>query len=143
MARWSFASLARPENDASPRGSDRCWFARSWPCHSIAASAAARPPRRSPPSPPPALQPHGDMKPIQDRRYDAAGIGENAAKARATIGEGGQRRVLGSADGVKVLADQLRDVCIGSDDGAENLAATGRRFDISDPYLTVPLALLP
>ena len=87
------------------------------------------------------LEPHGDMKPIQDRRSDDAGIGKNAAKARATIGEGGHRRVLGSADGIEVAADQLLDVGIGADDSAENLAATRRRFDIADPHLKMPLTI--
>jgi hypothetical protein len=40
-------------------------------------------------------------------------IGKNAPKPGATPGEGGQRHVLGSADGVKVSADQPLDVGIG------------------------------
>ena len=46
------------------------------------------------------------------------------------------------ADGVKVPADQPREVRIGSGDGGENLAPTRCRFDIADPYLQMPLAVL-
>ena len=86
-------------------------------------------------------EPHGDVEPVEDRRSGDAGIGENAAKTGTTVGERGHRGVLGSADGVKAPADQHLDVRIGVDDGAENLPATGRRFDIADANLKMPLAV--
>jgi hypothetical protein len=69
------------------------------------------------------LSPHGDMKPVEKRWSGNAGIGENAPKPGATVGEGGQRRALGAAAGVEVAADQPRDIRVGSGDSAENLAA--------------------
>jgi len=78
---------------------------------------------------------------VEHRTRGDAGIGENAPKARAAVGEGGQRRVFGSPDSVEVAADQRSDVGIGFGDGVENLPATGRRFDIADPHLQMPLVL--
>ena len=49
---------------------------------------------------------------------------------------------LGSADGVEVLPDQPFDVRLGFRDGAENLTATGFRFDIANPHLEVTLSVL-
>jgi hypothetical protein len=68
---------------------------------------------------------------IADRHR--AGVGENAPKSRTTIGEGRQRGVAGSAGGVEAPADQRLDVRVGFRDGAENLSATGLRFDIANP----------
>ncbi len=51
------------------------------------------------------LQPHGDVKPVEHRRRGDAGIGEIAPEPRTAVGEGGQRRVLGSPDSVEVAAD--------------------------------------
>ena len=82
------------------------------------------------------------MKPVEDRRPGDAGIGENASQPRATIGEGGQHRILGSPGGVEVPADQHFDVRVGSGDGSENLAATRLRFDIADLHLQMPLPVL-
>ena len=83
------------------------------------------------------LQPHADVKPVEHRQLGDAGIGENASKATAPVGEGGQYGAFGSADGVEVPADQHFDVRVGSCDGAENLAATRFRFDIADPHFQV------
>jgi len=54
----------------------------------------------------------------------------------------GRSRVLGSSDGGEALADQDLDVRIGLGDGTENLPPTGLRFDIADPHLQMPLAVL-
>src|SRR5271165_661243 len=88
------------------------------------------------------LQPHGDVKPVEDRQLGDAGIGENTPKPGTTVGAGRQGRVLGAAGGVEVPADQHRDVRIRSGDGAENLATTSLRFDVADPYLQMPLPIL-
>src|SRR3954470_13836994 len=71
-----------------------------------------------------------------------AGLGETAAQAGAAVGEGGQYRVFASPDGVEAAADQHFDVGIGFGDGAENLSAASRRFDIADPHLQMPLVRL-
>src|SRR5260370_20541499 len=85
------------------------------------------------------LKSHRDMKPVEDWRPGDAGIRENASEPRTTVGEGGQRRVLGSADGIEVPADQHLDIGVGSRDGAKNPATARLRFDIADPYLQMPL----
>src|SRR3954467_2907938 len=48
----------------------------------------------------------------------------------------------GPADGVEGVADQHPNVCVGLRDGAENLSSAGLCFDIADPDLEVPLAVL-
>ena len=73
------------------------------------------------------LERHGDVEPVKDRRTDDAGIGEDASWPRAPIGEGCQRRVLGSFGGVEAPADQHLAVSIGLGNGTENLAATSFR----------------
>ena len=83
------------------------------------------------------LPPHADVKPVEHRQPGDVGISENASKARAPVGEGGQYGAFGSADGVEVPADQHFDVRVGSCDGAENLAATRFRFDVADPHFQV------
>ncbi len=88
------------------------------------------------------LQLHGDVEPVEHRPCGDAGIGETAPEPGTTIGEGGQCRVLGSPDSVEIAADQRGDVRAGFGDGAENLAATCIRFDIADPHLQMPLAVL-
>src|SRR3954467_11455508 len=68
-----------------------------------------------------------------------------SAKMRWSPGqpsEGGQRRVPGPADGVGGAADQRPNVRVGLRDGAENLSSAGLCFDITDPDLEVPLAVL-
>jgi hypothetical protein len=85
------------------------------------------------------LQPHADVKPGERRQLGDAGIRENASKATAPVGEGGQYGAFGLADGVEVPADQHFDVRVGSCDGAENLAATRFRFNIADPHFQVRL----
>src|ERR1019366_5156502 len=83
-----------------------------------------------------------DMEPVQDRRIIDARIGENTSKAWTTVGKGGQRSVLRSADGVEVPADQHCDGSFGSGDGAENLAPTSLRFNIANSYLQMTLSVL-
>ena len=78
---------------------------------------------------------------VEHRRLIDAGIGEDTPEPGAAVGEGGQRCVPGSSDSVEAAADHRSDVSISFGDGAENLAATGRRFDIADPHLQMPLAL--
>ncbi len=70
------------------------------------------------------------------------GVGEVTPQARAAVGEGGQCRVPGVPSGVETAADQCLEVGIGFGDGAENLAATSLHFDVADPHLQVPLAVL-
>src|SRR5258708_8822742 len=82
------------------------------------------------------------MEPVQDRRIVDAGIGENTSKAWTTVGKGGQRGVLRSADGVEVPADQHRDVRFGSGDGAENLAPASVRFNVANSYLQMTFSVL-
>jgi len=87
------------------------------------------------------LQPHGDVKPVEHRPRGDAGIGQTAPEPRTAVGEGGQCRALTPADSVEVAADQLGNGGAGSSDGAEDLTATGLRFNIADPHLQMPLAL--
>ena len=88
------------------------------------------------------LQPHGDVEPVEHRRLGDTGISQNAPQAGAPVGERGQHRVLGSPDGVEAAADQHFDVRIGFGDGAENLPPASLRFNIADPHLQMPLAVL-
>ena len=88
------------------------------------------------------LEPHANVKPVEDRRFGDAGIGQNASKARTPIGEGRQFGAFRSADSVEGPADQHFDVRVRSGDGAENLAATRLRFDIANPYLQVTFCVL-
>jgi hypothetical protein len=53
-----------------------------------------------------------------------------------------QHRVRGSSDGVEAAVDQHFDVGIGFGNGGENLPATRLRFDVTDPHLQMPLAVL-
>ena len=71
------------------------------------------------------LQPHGDVEPVEHRRCDDAGVGQDAPEPGAAVGEGGQRRVPGPADGVEGAADQRPNVCVGLRDGAKNLSSAG------------------
>jgi hypothetical protein len=79
---------------------------------------------------------------VENRQLGDARIKENAPEARAAVGEGSQHRVLGSSDGVEALADQDLDVCISFRDRTENLPAIRVRFDVADPHLQMPLAIL-
>ena len=79
---------------------------------------------------------------IKNRQLADAGISENAPKPRASVGEGSQHRVLGSADRVEAAVDQHFSVGIGFGNGAENLSPASLRFDIADPHLQMPLAVL-
>src|SRR5882757_2866052 len=88
------------------------------------------------------LKSHSDMEPVQDRRIVDAGIDENTSKAWTTVGKGGQRGVLRSANGVEVPADQHRGVRFGSGDGAENLARASLRFNIANSYLQMTFSVL-
>jgi hypothetical protein len=88
------------------------------------------------------LKSHRDMEPIQNRRFQDASSGENTSESRATIGEGHQRGVAGAANRIEVLSDQRFDVCPGFRDAAENLTATGFRFDIANPYLKPAFSVL-
>ena len=83
------------------------------------------------------LQPHADGNPVERRQLDDAGIGENASKDTAPVGEGGPYGAFGLADGVEAPADQHFDVRVGSCDGAENLADIRFRFDIAGPHFQV------
>jgi hypothetical protein len=56
--------------------------------------------------------------------------------------EGCQHRVVGSPDGVEAAADQYLDVRISFGDGAKNLSPASLRFNIADPHLEMPLAVL-
>ena len=88
------------------------------------------------------LQPHGDVEPVEHRRRGDAGVGQDAPEPGAAVGEGGQRRVPGPADGVEGAVDQRPNVRVGLRDSAENLSSAGLCFDIADPDLEVPLAVL-
>src|SRR4051794_33520283 len=88
------------------------------------------------------LQPHGEVEPVEYRRCGDAGVGQDAPEPGAAVGEGGQRRVPGPADGVEGAADQRPNVRVDLRDGAENLSSAGFCFDIADPDLEVPLAVL-
>jgi hypothetical protein len=88
------------------------------------------------------LKSHSDVKPVENRQFGDAGIGQNAPKARTAIGEGRQRDAIYPTDGVEVPADQYFDVRVGSDDGAENLTSMNLRFDVADPNLQVTFAIL-
>jgi hypothetical protein len=50
------------------------------------------------------LKSHSDVAPVEKRRLGDTGVGENAPKSRTTVGEGGQCRILGSPNGVVVIA---------------------------------------
>jgi hypothetical protein len=77
------------------------------------------------------LQPHGDVKPVEHRRFGDTGISQNAPQVGAPVGERGQHRFPGSPDGIEVAADQHLDVGISFGDGTEN-----RR--LPDPVSTLP-----
>jgi hypothetical protein len=79
---------------------------------------------------------------VEHRRFGDTGISQNAPQAGASVGERGQHRVLGSPDGVEAAADQHLDVGISFGDGAQNLSPSRPRFDIADPHLQMPLAVL-
>jgi hypothetical protein len=76
------------------------------------------------------------------QQIDDAGVGENASKSRATIGESSQRCILCPTDSVEVPVDQYLDFRFSSGDGAENLSGFGFHFDIADMHLEMPLAVL-
>jgi hypothetical protein len=88
------------------------------------------------------LASHADLEPVEKRQRADASIGETAPQSAAPVGAGGQHRILGSSDGVEALADQDFDVRIGVGDGAANRSPTGLGFDIADPHLQMPLAVL-
>ena len=88
------------------------------------------------------LQPHRDVKPIEDWRIGDAGGGQYGSETGASIGETGQLRVAGPANGIELPADQRDDVGIGSDDGSENLASSNLRLDIENSDLQMPFAVL-
>ena len=88
------------------------------------------------------LKSHSDKKPIENRRFSDAGIGESAPKSGTTIGAGRQFGVFRSADAVEVPADQHPDVRVGFGDGAEDMPATELRFDIANPHLQMKLPIL-
>jgi hypothetical protein len=88
------------------------------------------------------FKPHSDMEPVKSWRFGDTGIGENASKSRTSIREGRQFGAFCSADGVEAPVDQYLDVCVGLGDSAENLSATGLRFDIANPHLQVTLPIL-
>jgi hypothetical protein len=88
------------------------------------------------------LKSHSDVEPVEKRRPGDAGVGKNAPKSGTTVGEGGQRRVLGAPDSVEAPVDQHFDIRCGFGDGTENLTTTGFRVDIADAHLQMPLAVL-
>ena len=79
---------------------------------------------------------------VEHRCRGNAGVGENAPKSSTAVGERGQRRVPGTPDSVEAPIEQCLDVGLGFGDGAENLATTSLRFDIANPHLQMPLAIL-
>ena len=85
---------------------------------------------------------HRDVKPIEDWRIGDAGGGQYGSETGASIGETGQLRVAGPANGIELPADQRDDVGIGSDDGSENLASSNLRLDIETLHLQMPFAVL-
>jgi hypothetical protein len=81
------------------------------------------------------LKPHGDMKPVRDRWCPDTGVGQNRSQAGAAVGERGQLRGSGSANRLKISADQHRDIGIGPRDSAKYLPASVGRFDVTDADL--------
>ena len=69
-------------------------------------------------------------------------LGQNRPQTGAAVGEPDQLRVGGSAHRLKVAADQHGDVGIGPRDSAEHLPRSGRRLDITDPNLEMPIAVV-
>ena len=70
-------------------------------------------------------------------------VAQDGAQARAAVGERGQRRVAGAAQGVEGAPDQRHDVGAGVGHSAEHLpAALLGRLGIADPHLQAPLALM-
>ena len=88
------------------------------------------------------LQPHGEVKPVQDREFRDASVEEDAPQPGAAVGERGQYRVLCPPDRVEVAADQRHEIRVGLRHGAEDLPSSCRRLDIADPDFQVPLAVL-
>jgi hypothetical protein len=82
------------------------------------------------------------MEPIQDRQPIDASIEKNAPQPGTAVSEGGQRRTLGPSNRVEAAADQRRGIRVGLGDSAEDLPLSGRRLDIADPDLQMPLATL-
>ncbi len=88
------------------------------------------------------LQPHGDVKPIEDWWCGDAGGGQGQPQASAPIGETGQHRSPGSANAVERSADQRHDVCLSSGHGCEHLPAASLGLGVAKLYLQMSLPLL-
>ena len=78
----------------------------------------------------------------QDRRLGDTGSSQDRPQARAAVGETGQRRDLGSANRVELPANQRHEVGIGAGHSPEDLPTASLGFDVADPNLQMPLAIL-
>jgi hypothetical protein len=78
------------------------------------------------------LQTHRDMKPVQNRRFRYARVGQNRTQTRTTVSEGGHLGGVSPAHGFQGPLDQRGEVGVGSGDGAKDLAATVNRLDVAD-----------
>jgi hypothetical protein len=88
------------------------------------------------------VQPHGDVKPVEERRLGDAGLDQDRAQPGAAIGERRQLGILGLADLLEAAPDQRLDCGVCFRDRGENLPAAVRRLDISKADFEMPLAVL-
>src|SRR3954453_15931359 len=81
------------------------------------------------------LQTHRDVKPIQNRWFRYASIGQNHPQTRTTVGERGHLGGIGPAYGFQCLLDLHGEIRIGFSNGAESLAGTVSSLDVADADL--------
>src|SRR3954463_2263954 len=66
-------------------------------------------------------QPHGDMKPVEDRKPLDASVERNAPQPGTAVGKRRQHCALGPPDRIEAAADQACEIRVGLRHGAEDL----------------------
>src|SRR3954453_18151126 len=56
------------------------------------------------------VQPHGNVKPIQNRRLGDTSVEEDAPQPGTAVGEGCQHRRVGASDSIEAAADQCGEI---------------------------------
>src|SRR4051794_32090494 len=59
------------------------------------------------------LQPHGNVKPIQNRGLGDTSVEEDAPQPGTAVGEGCQHRRVGASDSIEAAADQCGEIRVG------------------------------
>src|SRR4051795_7999268 len=70
------------------------------------------------------LQPHGDMKPVEDRKSLDASVEKNAPQPGTAVGKRRQRCALGPPDRIEAAADQACEIRVDLRHGAEDLPSS-------------------